>query len=130
MRKGRKRERKNDLAERQRERERRESRESEPSLIVVVLRRSRSCLRTDHDRSTALRDLAPRSHLSTSPANPEPRSRIRLRRDRTETAPIALRSQRNGWVLMNLTGFDEFFLDGFCFCVYLLRNGIIYLFGS
>ena len=46
-------------------------------------------------------------------------------------APIALRLQlRNGWVLMNLTGFDEFFLVGFCFCVYLLRNGIIYLFGS
>ena len=36
--------------------------------------------------------------------------------DRTETAPIALRSQlRNGWVLMNLTGFDEFFLLGFVF---------------
>ena len=51
--------------------------------------------------------------------------------DRTETAPIALRSQlRNGWVLMNLTGFGEFFLVGFCFCVYLLRNGIIYLFRS
>ena len=29
-------------------------------------------------------------------------------------APIALSSQlRNGWVLMNLTGFDEFFLVGF-----------------
>ena len=58
---------------------------------------------------------------------------LRLRRDRIETAPItpiALRSQlRNGWVLMNLTGFDELFFVGFCFCVYL-RNGIIYLFGS
>ena len=86
--------------------------------------------RTDRNRSTAPRDLAPRSHPSTSPANPEPRSCIRLHRDRTETAPIALRSQRNGWVLMNLTGFDEFFFDGFCLCVYLLRNGIIYLFGS
>ena len=31
----------------------------------------------------------------------------------------------------NLIGFDEFFLVGFCFfCIYLLRNGIIYLFGS
>ena len=54
--------------------------------------------------------------------------------DRTETAPIApitLRSQlRNCWVLMNLTGFDNFFFVGFCFCVYLLRNGIIYLFGN
>ena len=29
-----------------------------------------------------------------------------------------------------LTGFDEFFLVGFCFCVYLLRNCIICLFGS
>ena len=88
---------------------------------------------SDH-RSTAPRDLAPRSHPSTSPVNLEPRSRIRLRRDCTKTAPIApiaLRLQlRNGWVLINLTGFDEFFLVGFCFCVYLLRNGIIYLFGS
>ena len=58
-------------------------------------------------------------------------ARLRLRRDGTETALIALRSQlRNGWVLMNLTGFDEFFLVGFCFYVYLLRNDIIYLFGS
>ena len=58
-------------------------------------------------------------------------ARLRLCRDGTETAPIALRSQlRNCWVLMNLTGFDEFFLVGFCFCVYLLRNDIIYLFGS
>ena len=58
-------------------------------------------------------------------------ARLRLRRDGTETALIALRSQlRNGWVLMNLTGFDEYFLVGFCFCVYLLRNDIIYLFGS
>ena len=32
---------------------------------------------------------------------------------------------------LNLTGFDEFFLVGFCFfCIYLLKNGIIYLFGS
>ena len=37
---------------------------------------------------------------------------------RRAIAPIALRSQlRNGWVLMNLTGFDDFFLVGFCFCV-------------
>ena len=78
--------------------------------------------------------ITPRSHPSTSSANPEPRSRLQLCRDCTEMAPIALialRSQlRNGWVLMNLTGFDEFFFVGFCFCVYLLRNGIIYLFGS
>ena len=78
--------------------------------------------------------ITPRLHPSTSSANPEPRSCLQLCRDRTEMAPIALialRSQlRNGWVLMNLTGFDEFFFVGFCFCVYLLRNGIIYLFGS
>ena len=37
-RKGRKRERKNDSAERQKERERRESRESEPGLIVAAQR--------------------------------------------------------------------------------------------
>ena len=78
--------------------------------------------------------ITPRSHPSTSSANPEPRSRLQLCRDCTEMAPIALialRSQlRNGWVLMNLTEFDEFFFVGFCFCVYLLRNGIIYLFGS
>ena len=98
--------------------------------------------------------IAPRSHPSTLPVNLEARiarlwlrrwtqrpgshafdfadfARLRLCRDGTETAPIALRSQlRNCWVLMNLTGFDEFFLVGFCFCVYLLRNDIIYLFGS
>ena len=84
--------------------------------------------------STSLFDFNFKSHPSTSPTNPEPKSRLRLRRDRTETAPIApitLRSQlRNCWVLMNLTGFYKFFLVGFCFCVYLLRNGIIYLFGN
>ena len=32
---------------------------------------------------------------------------------------------------LNLIGFDDFFFVGFCFfCVYLLRNDIIYLFGS
>ena len=44
-------------------------------------------------------------------------ARLRLRRDGTETtliSSIALRSRlRNGWVLMNLIGFDEFFLVGF-----------------
>ena len=41
-------------------------------------------------------------------------ARLRLRWDGTETTPIALRSRlRNGWVLMNLTGFDELFLVGF-----------------
>ena len=51
--------------------------------------------------------------------------------DCTKMAPIALRSQlSNGWVLMNLIGFDEFFLVGFCSCVYLLKNCIINLFGS
>ena len=54
---------------------------------------------------------------------------------RTETAPIALRSHRSLsfpiWCRRPpLTEFDEFFLVGFCFCVYLLRNCIIYLFGS
>ena len=34
------------------------------------------------------------------------------------------------WIWPYLTGFDEFFLVGFCFCVYLLRNCIIYLFRS
>ena len=34
------------------------------------------------------------------------------------------------WIWPDLTGFNEFFLVGFCFYVYLLRNGIIYLFGS
>ena len=75
--------------------------------------------------------IAPRSNPLTSLANPEPRSCLQLCRDRTKTTLIALRSQlRNCWVLMNLTGFDEFFFVGFCFCVYLLRNCIIYLFGS
>ena len=75
--------------------------------------------------------IAPRSNPLTSLANPEPRSCLQLCRDRTKTTLIALRSQlRNCWVLMNLTEFDEFFFVGFCFCVYLLRNCIIYLFGS
>ena len=64
--------------------------------------------------------ITPRLHPSTSSANPEPRSCLQLCRDRTEMAPIALialRSQlRNGWVLMNLTGFDEFF---FCWVLFL-----------
>ena len=93
--------------------------------------------------------IAPRSHPLTSPANPEARiARLRLRRLRTlrlcqlrmpSTSP---RWHRSHWVcdwemvgfwwiwlgLMNFfwLGFDEF--DWIC--VYLLRNGIIYLFGS
>ena len=71
--------------------------------------------------------IAPRSHPSTLPANPELRSRLRLRRDRTETAPTALRSQlRNGWVLMNLTGFNDFFLLDFV-SVFIYWEMVLYI---
>ena len=116
--------------------------------------------------------IAPRSHPSTSPVNPELRA-LRLRTlqlrhststlNRTQIAPfdfvgepraqitpstssrshpkIAPRQHQSHWdrnweivgfrwIWPYLTGFDEFFLVGFCFCVYLLRNGIIYLFRS
>ena len=72
------------------------------------------------------------SHPLTSPTNPEARIAVRLRlriapinftdeprgQDRrltsTSLTPIALSSRlRNSWVLMNLTGFDEFFFVGF-----------------
>ena len=83
--------------------------------------------------------ITPRSHPSTSLANPKPRSYIRLHRDRT------LGSHQDGTDRTEIAiekwfGFDEFdrispnlmnfFFVGFCFCVYLLRNDIIYLFGS
>ena len=89
--------------------------------------------------------ITPRSQPSTSNRTQiasfdfagEPRAQITHStspRSHPRIALIALRSQlRNGWVLMNLIGFDQIwwiFFVGFCFCVYLLRNGIIYLFGS
>ena len=110
----------------------------ESSLIVVAPRRSRSRLRANRDLAFAPiaishPDRTFRLHRRTqSPDHAFDFVEI-APQDRAETAPIApiaLRSQRNGWVLMNLTRFDEFFLIGFCFCVCLLRNGIIYLFGS
>ena len=89
--------------------------------------------------------IAPRSHPSTSPANPEARithlwlrrlrtpstssrshsriARLRLHRLRT----LRLRRLRTPEItIAKWLGFDEF--DRIC--VYLLRNGIIYLFGS
>ena len=89
----------------------------------------------DFARLWLCRDRTPGSHVfdfaDFAPFDFVDFARLRLCRDGTEMAPIALRSQlRNCWVLMNLTGLDEFFLVGFCFCVYLLRNDIIYLFGS
>ena len=62
------------------------------------------------------------------------RSRLRLRTNCIEIAPIApqdridLSLSRSGAAVP--CWFDEFFLVGFCFCVYLLRNCIICLFGS
>ena len=93
--------------------------------------------------------IALRSHPLTSPANPEARiARLRLRTLRLRrlrmpsTSPRWHQSHRSHWVrdwemvgfwwiwpdLMNSfwLGFDEF--DRIC--VYLLRNCIIYLFGS
>ena len=109
--------------------------------------------------------IAPRSHPSTLSVNPEPKSRLRLRRDhtlgshrshwdrtsgshrddidRTEITPISLfldlvpPSSVDTELSLTLSSFFSqldriwwIFLVGFCFCVYLLRNGIIYLFGS
>ena len=135
----------------QREREIAPKERSNPEPRALRLRTLRLCCLTERSNQT---QIAPREIAGEPRALRFRRSTERLHRterdrrwtqsldhafdfveiapqDRTEMAPIALRLQlRNGWVLMNLTGFDEFFLVGFCFCVYLLRNGIIYLFGS
>ena len=82
--------------------------------------------------------ITPRSHPSTSSANLEPRSRLQLCRDRTPRSHRdgTDRSDRTEIAIEKWLGFDEFdriwwiFFVGFCFCAYLLRNGIIYLFGS
>ena len=133
--------------ERERERGRRES--PLPATHELRLRRQPRDFAPRTQIAVQLRlRIAPRSHPLTSPVNPEARiarlrlCTLRLRQDGTETAPIALSSQlRNGWVFMNLTWFDDFFfswvlmnLIGFDefdqICVYLLKNCIIYLFGS
>ena len=62
-----------------------------------------------------LRATNPELRLRITPIDfaGEPRSQDR-RSTSTSPAPIALSSRlRNSWVLMNLTGFDEFFLVGF-----------------
>ena len=77
--------------------------------------------------------IAPRSHPSTSPANPEPFDFAPF-----DFVEMALGQHRSHWVRdWEMVGFwwiwpdlMNFFFVGFCFCVYLLRNGIIYLFGS
>ena len=66
-----------------------------------------ACLRLRRDRT-------PRSHVfdftDFAPFDFADFTHLWLCRDGTETAQIALRSWlRNGWVLMNLTGFDGFF---------------------
>ena len=89
-------------AHREREREREEN--ITPS--TSTLHRSRLRLRTD---------CTPGSHRDGT--------------DRTEIAPISLFPD-----LVSPSFVDRiwwiFFFIGFCFCVYLLRNCIIYLFGS
>ena len=79
------------------------------------------------------------SHPSTSPfdfdfkSHPDHNLWLRQRTQSPSTSPFDFNFEsqlRNGWVLMNLTGFDEFFLVGFCFGVYQLRNGIIHSFGN
>ena len=68
--------------------------------------------------------ITPRSHPSTSPANPEPKSCLRLCRDRTLGSHQGGidRTDRTEIAIEKWLGFDEFFLVGFCFCVYLLSN--------
>ena len=58
--------------------------------------------------------ITPRSHPSTSPANPKPRSHIRLRRDRTPGSHRLHRDRywemvRFWWIWPDFTEFDEFF---------------------
>ena len=92
--------------------------------------RSHLRLRRDHTDHTEIAPIAPQ--------------------DRTETTPIAPRSHQSlsfpdlvspssvdTNLSLTLSSFFSqldriwwIFLVGFCFCVYLLRNGIIYLFGS
>ena len=106
--------------------------------IVVRLRHSTltsNCthwLRWRTQRPGSTFDFEFELHPLTSPANPEARIAVRPRvriapfdfageprgqdhhSTSTSPAPIALSSRlRNSWVLMNLTGFDEFFLVGF-----------------
>ena len=84
--------------------------ESHPDRTLRLCRRTQSLgLHAFNFPDFAPFDLSNFTRLqlrSTSLANPEPR-----------IAPITLRSQlRNGWVLMNLTEFDEFF---FCWVLFL-----------
>ena len=73
-----------------------------------------ACLRLRRDRTPGLHVF---DFAEIAPFNFADFARLRLRRDGTEMtliSSIALRSRlRNGWVLMNLIGFDEFFLVGF-----------------
>ena len=66
-----------------------------------------------------------KSHPSTSLANPKPRSHLRLHWDHTPGSHWD-NTDRTEIAIEKWLGFDEF--DRIC--VYLLRNCIIYLFGS
>ena len=106
--------------------------------IVVRLRHSTLTSNCTHwlrwwtQRPGSTFDFEFELHPLTSPANPEARIAVRPwvriapfdfageprgqdhHSTSTSPAPIALSSRlRNSWVLMNLTGFDEFFLVGF-----------------
>ena len=130
-----------DRARAQRERERERGRRESPLPATHELRLRRRP-----------RDFAPRTQSFDFESHHEPRAstsnhthwlRRRTQRpgssfdfdfvgtDHTDRIKFQL---RNSWVLMNLTGFDEFFWLGFDefnqICVNLLKNCIIYLFGS
>ena len=98
----------------------------EPRAIRLHTLRLRHLTSTSNRTQIAPFDFAgePRAQITHSTSS-RLHSRIAPRRHQSHRSQL-----RNGWVLMNLTRFDEFFLVGFCFCVYLLKNGIIYLFGS
>ena len=91
----------------------------------------------DHTEIAPIAPITPQDHTETAPI--ALRSHPRITQDRTDLSfPIWCRHPPLILIYLslslpsslNLTGFDEFFLVGFCFYVYLLRNGIIYLLGS
>ena len=115
-----------------REREREEEERAQSSDRAPV-RRPQTELQFDDPHSTGLVDcstapIKQRSTLTPLDLASAARSRLHIRHaisplDRTQS-PLSLPSS------LNLTGFDEFFFRFFSFCVSVLRNVIIYLFGS
>ena len=81
-------------------------------------------------------DFAVRLRLRIAPFNftGEPRAQIMPSSSLRSHPKIVPRRHRlhwdHNWEIVGFWWIWPGFLVGFCFCVYLLRNGIIYLFGS